>query len=524
MPESFAGITVPEGEPGGLRAAARQFNALAIEVDGAASRVQALPGQMASWSGPASARFAAAADDHAAAAGAGVSALTAAGQAAARYAEALDEAQDDARAAIEDARDATRRIRTLEQAIDEARGRQAAAQDRAASAAAAINTAGATGTPNPGAEADLIAAQGAAADAAADIVRLERRLEEARDDLRRAKVRGRRAEERAEQAGETAAAGFEALGDVVLYVGAPAAAAAAQVGSGHVPPMYPPRRPGGFAMSDAASGDGYRTHGDPLRFYRQWQAEEEARRAAEEAKEDDGGLFSDIVHGGLDVVGMVPVVGEPADLLNAGIYLAEGDHLNAGLSAGGAIPFLGMAATGAKWGKRAYDAADSLSDAARHAPGGYPTHSSPFAPLGAAEQQAAREWRDGLDSFPSRTDTDAGVYEVQQTGPVNLRMRSGETAIDADGFRTSDAVVLEAKHVGSNDGSPYVPDSSAPEFIKSKVRADTEREIERYAQIVRDSGNPARGLEVITNDPRAVPYFEELLSKYDLPARVVVRP
>jgi hypothetical protein len=56
MPESFAGITVPEGEPGGLRAAAREFNSLAVEVDGAASRVRGLPGQMASWSGPASAR------------------------------------------------------------------------------------------------------------------------------------------------------------------------------------------------------------------------------------------------------------------------------------------------------------------------------------------------------------------------------------------------------------------------------------------------------------------------------------
>jgi hypothetical protein len=372
MPESFAGITVPEGEPGGLRAAARQFNALAVEVDGAAGRVSALPGQMASWSGPASARFAGAAEDHAAAAGAGVSALTTAGQVAARYAEALDEAQDDARAAIEDARDATRRIRTLEQAIDDARGRQAAAQDRAATAAAAINTASATGTPNPVAESDLYAAQTAAADAAADIVRLERRLEEAREDLRRAKERGRRAEERAEQAGETAAAGFGALGDSVLYVGAPAAAAAAQVGAGHVPPMYPPPRPGSGSMSDAASGGGYRTHGDPLRFYRQWQAEEEARRAAEEA-EDDGGFFSDIVHGGLDVVGMVPVLGEPADLLNAGIYAAEGDMLNAGLSAGGAIPFLGMAATGAKWGKRAYDAADAFTDATRHAPS-YPTN------------------------------------------------------------------------------------------------------------------------------------------------------
>lgn len=137
--------------------------------------------------------------------------------------------------------------------------------------------------------------------------------------------------------------------------------------------MYPPRRPGSGPMSDAASGGGYRTHGDPLRFYRQWAAEQEAKRQAEEAKKDDGGFFSDIVHGGLDVVGLVPVLGEPADLLNAGIYLAEGDKLNAALSGGAALPFVGMAATGAKWGKRGVDAVDALNDAARRAPS-YPTN------------------------------------------------------------------------------------------------------------------------------------------------------
>jgi hypothetical protein len=523
MPESFAGITVPEGEPGGLRAAARQFNSLAIEVDGAAGRVQALPGQMASWSGPASARFAGACEDHAAAAGAGVSALTTAGQVAARYAQALDEAQDDARAAIEDAREATRRIRALEQAIVDARNRQAAAQDRAASAAAAVNTAFATGTPNPVAEADLSSAQTAASEAGADIVRLERRLEEAEDDLRRAKERGRRAEEAAEEAGETAASGFQALGDVVLYVGAPAASAAAQVGAGHVPPMYPPKRPGSGPMSDAASGDGYRTHGDPLRFYRQWQAEQEAKRAAEAAEKDDGGLFGDIVHGGLDVVGLVPVLGEPADLLNAGIYLAEGDKLNAGLSAGGALPFVGMAATAGKWGKRAVDSADAFADATRHAPS-YPTGGAPFTSLSEVDQRAVGAWRDGLPTKPTPTGKPSGQYEVQQTGPVNYTMGKGDDAIDADGVRDLDATVLDAKHVGSPDRSPYVPGSSIPEPVRAKIHGDFEGELKRYAKVVQDSDNPMRALEIVTNDPRAVPYFEETLSKYDFPSRVIVRP
>jgi len=75
--------------------------------------------------------------------------------------------------------------------------------------------------------------------------------------------------------------------------------------------------------------------------------------------------ISDIGHTALDVAGMVPVIGEAADLANAGWYLAEGDKTNAALSAAGAIPFAGNAATAAKWGKKAVDAADLVGDAAK---------------------------------------------------------------------------------------------------------------------------------------------------------------
>ncbi len=75
--------------------------------------------------------------------------------------------------------------------------------------------------------------------------------------------------------------------------------------------------------------------------------------------------FSDVGHTALDVAGMVPVIGEAADLANAGWYLAEGDKVNAALSAAGAIPFAGNAATAAKWGKKAVDAADVVTDAAK---------------------------------------------------------------------------------------------------------------------------------------------------------------
>ena len=56
MSESYAGITVPEGEPGGLRAAASQFTGLAGSLEGASAELRGLPGSLTSWQGPASVR------------------------------------------------------------------------------------------------------------------------------------------------------------------------------------------------------------------------------------------------------------------------------------------------------------------------------------------------------------------------------------------------------------------------------------------------------------------------------------
>ena len=66
---------------------------------------------------------------------------------------------------------------------------------------------------------------------------------------------------------------------------------------------------------------------------------------------------SDVVHTGLDIVGLIPGVGEVADGANALIYLAEGDKVNAAISAAAMVPGAGMAATGAKLGKKAVGAA-----------------------------------------------------------------------------------------------------------------------------------------------------------------------
>jgi len=90
--------------------------------------------------------------------------------------------------------------------------------------------------------------------------------------------------------------------------------------------------------------------------------------------EIDGHLFglswSDIGHATLDVVGLVPGLGEVADLGNCAWYAAEGKAVDAALSCASAIPFAGYGATAAKaakYGSKAVDAASTGKTAAKNA-------------------------------------------------------------------------------------------------------------------------------------------------------------
>tara|TARA_B100000768_G_scaffold164652_1_gene166678 strand:- start:23800 stop:26532 length:2733 start_codon:yes stop_codon:yes gene_type:complete len=74
----------------------------------------------------------------------------------------------------------------------------------------------------------------------------------------------------------------------------------------------------------------------------------------------------------LDGAGMVPGIGEFADLTNAGLYAAQGDWKNAGISMAAMIPFIGSIGTGArtalnatKYGKKIMKVADRTMDAGK---------------------------------------------------------------------------------------------------------------------------------------------------------------
>ena len=100
-------------------------------------------------------------------------------------------------------------------------------------------------------------------------------------------------------------------------------------------------------------------------------AQDAAANAPEPPSSDDGGggFWGGLLDGvqiGLDVVGLVPGVGEIADGANGLISLARGDYTGAALSFGAMIPFAGWGATGAKWVRTGVRLSDEAGGLARY--------------------------------------------------------------------------------------------------------------------------------------------------------------
>lgn len=75
---------------------------------------------------------------------------------------------------------------------------------------------------------------------------------------------------------------------------------------------------------------------------------------------DGGNPFLDGLQLALDVAGMIPGLGEPFDLVNAGISGLRGDYAGAALSMAAVVPFAGNLAGAAKIGDRVHDIHNAL--------------------------------------------------------------------------------------------------------------------------------------------------------------------
>jgi hypothetical protein len=79
----------------------------------------------------------------------------------------------------------------------------------------------------------------------------------------------------------------------------------------------------------------------------------------------------ELFHLSLDVLGLVPVVGEYFDGMNASLYASEGDYANAALSASSMIPVAGWIPAGGKIGNKALKLLKGAEKACKVAPNSF---------------------------------------------------------------------------------------------------------------------------------------------------------
>lgn len=148
---------------------------------------------------------------------------------------------------------------------------------------------------------------------------------------------------------------------------------------------------------------------------------------------------SGALHLALDVAGLVPVVGEVADGANALIYLAEGDKINAALSAAAMVPGAGMAATGAKLGKKAAGAV--VEGAVKATREGAEKAAKKEAAEEATEQAAKKS-----DGKGGGKDKGKGKLKCGKSGKYgDLKKHSGDGKFDRDHIPSKAALKARAE-------------------------------------------------------------------------------
>jgi hypothetical protein len=211
QPTSYAGISVPDGDPEQIRAAATTFRQAGQGLQGIATDVRGVPGLVGDWRGPASAKYHGTTVTNGTALDEAVTAMASAEQAATTYADALDKAQKDARAAITSAISAQGRIDDANSRIADAASRQRTAQTNIDTARNTIAAHSWAGTPSPTADAQLLSASTDLSTAQSDATTAGTSLTRASDDLDDAKTAGATAAQDALDAATAATGAFQGL-------------------------------------------------------------------------------------------------------------------------------------------------------------------------------------------------------------------------------------------------------------------------------------------------------------------------
>ena len=135
----------------------------------------------------------------------------------------------------------------------------------------------------------------------------------------------------------------------------------------------------------------------------------------------------------------------------------------------------------------------------------------------------SKSWSDSLPKQSPRGKGAARDFQIKHCGQKEILMPAGDEQLWVDGFDADRSFALESKYVEKPGISPYIPSSRMPSHIRQKIHSETVDEFRRYSLLIADPKTPVIGLEVITNDRGAVPYFLDLMRQYRVPGRIVVK-
>ncbi|WP_257452687.1 restriction endonuclease fold toxin-2 domain-containing protein [Archangium lipolyticum] len=138
--------------------------------------------------------------------------------------------------------------------------------------------------------------------------------------------------------------------------------------------------------------------------------------------------------------------------------------------------------------------------------------------------EAFKKWIEKVKRRPAREDSESYKYQRKHAGPEEMQVSGGGEEVWADGARLDKARLIEVKHIGDAERSPFIAGSKCAEKARTMILNALMDEFARYAAVIKDPNTPVVELEVIVNDSRAVPLFEQLLKNFGIPGEVVVRP
>jgi hypothetical protein len=149
--------------------------------------------------------------------------------------------------------------------------------------------------------------------------------------------------------------------------------------------------------------------------------------------------------------------------------------------------------------------------------------SGAFPPCGPQDAASAAAWYAGLDTRdPVYGTPDDIAYQICTAGQPEVDIPTGDgDDVWADGYRTSDGAVIDAKHVRNPGCSPRTLEGiTEQDRVTGFLIGKDDDEVSRYAAAVNNPANHAQYLEIDVDDEETVGYWQYLAAQNGVPSDV----